>query len=84
MKYLKTFESNTPEPFRKVFKCNNVVDATNFIKRIMYLAEKDNHHPSILVNHLTVTVELFTHSEGMVTDKDFDMMEQIQKLYLKL
>lgn len=84
MKHLKLFESKSPEPFKKTFKCKNVIDATNFIKRIMYLAEKDDHHPSILVNKFTVTVELFTHSEGKVTDKDFDMMEQIQNLYLKL
>jgi pterin-4a-carbinolamine dehydratase len=51
LKYLKTFKSKSPEPFKKVFKCKNVVDATNFIKRIMYLAEKDDHHYKIYQHH---------------------------------
>lgn len=83
MKHLTAFNENV-EPYRKTFNCRDIVNATNFVKRIMYLAEQKKHHPAIIVNRFTVTVELFTHSENAVTDKDFDLMEDIEKIYLDL
>lgn len=72
------------EPYKKTFDCKDVLKATSFVKKVMYLAEQRDHHPSILVNRFTVTIEVITHSEGRVTDKDFDLMEDIEKIYQKL
>lgn len=88
MKHLKPFNErydDAPvEPFRKVFDCKEITKATNFVKRIMYLAEQRKHHPAIVVNRFTVTVELITHDENRVTDMDFDMMQDIEKIYSNL
>ena len=83
MQHLTPF-NEAIEPFRREFDCLDIVRATNFVKRIMYLAENRNHHPSILVNRFHVTVELFTHDENKVTDDDIDMMQDITKIFQSL
>lgn len=83
MKHLKVFNENV-KPYSKTFDCRNVINATNFVKRIMFLAEQRDHHPAIIVNRFSVTVELMTHSTNSVTDADIDMMSDIEKLYAKL
>lgn len=72
------------EPYKKTFDCGDVVKATNFVKKVMYLAEQRDHHPSIFVNRFIVTIEVITHSENRVTDKDLDLMQDIEKIYNEL
>jgi 4a-hydroxytetrahydrobiopterin dehydratase len=43
------------------------------------LGERADHHPDILINYRRVTLTLSTHSEGGITQKDFDLAEQIEK-----
>jgi 4a-hydroxytetrahydrobiopterin dehydratase len=51
-----------------------------FVNKIAELAEKRNHHPSILIDYNLVRLTLTTHSDGGLTDKDFDFAEEIEKL----
>ncbi|MFB3922889.1 MAG: 4a-hydroxytetrahydrobiopterin dehydratase [Terriglobia bacterium] len=51
-----------------------------FVNKIAEAAEKAGHHPDITINYSAVTVSLSTHSEGGVTDKDFDLARQIEQL----
>ncbi len=41
-----------------------------FVNTVAAIAEEHNHHPNILISYNTVTLELTTHDEGGVTDKD--------------
>ena len=45
-------------------------EAMQFVNEIAQLAEAQNHHPEILIDYDKVTLRLWTHSEGGVTDKD--------------
>lgn len=47
-------------------------DAVAFIVRLGFAAEAADHHPDLLVNYKRVTVTFTTHSEGGLTDKDFE------------
>jgi 4a-hydroxytetrahydrobiopterin dehydratase len=47
-------------------------DAVAFIVRLGFVAEGADHHPDLLVNYKRVTVTYSTHSEGGVTEKDFE------------
>ena len=52
-----------------------------FIGAIGQLAEAANHHPDLrLFGYKYVTVELSTHSAGGLTQRDFDLAQQIQAL----
>ena len=54
-------------------------DAIAFVNRIADLAEQADHHPDILINYRRVTLTLSTHSEGGITEKDFDLAGKIEK-----
>jgi 4a-hydroxytetrahydrobiopterin dehydratase len=47
-------------------------DAMAFVTRVAFDAEAADHHPDILINYKRVTLTFSTHSEGGLTQKDFD------------
>jgi 4a-hydroxytetrahydrobiopterin dehydratase len=47
-------------------------DAIAFVVRLGFAAESVDHHPDLLINYKRVTVSYSTHSEGGLTEKDFD------------
>ena len=51
-----------------------------FVNQVAELAESADHHPDILINYKRVTLTLSTHSAGGLTEKDFDLASQIEKI----
>ena len=47
------------------------------------LSEKKNHHPQIILDYGSVTIALISHDVQKVTQRDLDLAEQIDKLYLE-
>jgi 4a-hydroxytetrahydrobiopterin dehydratase len=47
-------------------------EAVNFVARLVPEAETADHHPDITINYRRVTLLYSTHSEGGLTQKDFD------------
>lgn len=55
--------------------------AIAFVDRVAEAAEVANHHPDILVHGWNkVRLTLSTHSQGGLTDADFDLAGQIDRL----
>jgi 4a-hydroxytetrahydrobiopterin dehydratase len=55
--------------------------AISFINRVAEVAEVANHHPDMLLHSWNkVRLELSTHSEGGITQADFDMASRIDAL----
>jgi 4a-hydroxytetrahydrobiopterin dehydratase len=55
--------------------------AIAFVNRVADLAEAANHHPDILVHGWNrVRLTLSTHSAGGLTDADFRLASQIDRL----
>jgi 4a-hydroxytetrahydrobiopterin dehydratase len=46
--------------------------AVAFVTRLVPGAEAADHHPDIVINYKRVTLVYSTHSEGGLTEKDFD------------
>jgi 4a-hydroxytetrahydrobiopterin dehydratase len=46
--------------------------AVDFVQRLVPGAEAADHHPDILINYKRVTLFYSTHSEGGLTEKDFE------------
>lgn len=65
---------------RKKFEFKNFTEALNFVNKVAGLAEKANHHPDISFGWGYVEVWLTTHSEHAVTDKDYQLAKNIDKL----
>ena len=56
------------------------MDGVTFVTQIAPIAEKANHHPDIFLGWRRVRLNISTHSEGGLTDKDFDLAEKIDRI----
>jgi 4a-hydroxytetrahydrobiopterin dehydratase len=54
--------------------------ALEFVNQVAALAEKADHHPDIILRYRVVRLELLTHSDGGLTDRDFAIAAQINEL----
>lgn len=57
---------------RKQFAFASFPDALAFLVRLGFDAEAADHHPDIVVDYKRVTLSYWTHSEGGLTEKDFE------------
>ena len=65
----------------KEFEFSNFTKAVEFVNKIVPLAEKEKHHPDILIHsYKKVKIMLFTHSENKVTDRDYSLSKEIDKI----
>lgn len=62
----------------KQYKFKNFVETMGFVTKVAILAERVDHHPDILIEYSKVTITLSTHSEGGLTEKDFNLASQIE------
>jgi 4a-hydroxytetrahydrobiopterin dehydratase len=63
------------------YEFEDFASAMAFVNRVADAAEAANHHPDILVHGWNkVRLTLTTHSEGGLTDNDFQMARRIDGL----
>jgi len=72
--------SHAGKALHKRFTFKSFMAAIGFVSRLAEAAEKAGHHPDITVNYNLVTLSLSTHSEGGVTEKDFQLAKEIDAL----
>ena len=66
----------------KIFEFKDFVASLRFVNRIGELAEQAGHHPDIDIRYNRVRLALITHDAGGLTQKDFDLAAEAQKLSL--
>jgi len=64
----------------RTFQFKDFLAAIRFVNAVAKLAEKMWHHPDIDIRWNKVTLTLSTHSEGGLTDKDFKLAKQFDRL----
>ena len=65
----------------KIFELKDFAEALAFVNKIGAEAEKMDHHPDIFIHSWNkVMITLSTHSEGGLTEKDFQLAEKIERL----
>jgi 4a-hydroxytetrahydrobiopterin dehydratase len=63
------------------WKFDDFAAAKAFVDRVAEAAEEANHHPDILLHGWNkVRLTLMTHTEGGLTDNDFDMAGRLDGL----
>jgi len=65
---------------QKIFTFKSFMPGIDFVHKVAQAAEEAGHHPDITINYNVVGISLSTHSEGGVTQKDFDLASQIDKI----
>ena len=69
---------------QKRFTFKSFLPGIEFVNQIAQAAENAGHHPDITINYNVVGISLSTHSEGGVTEKDFDLAGKIDQIHAKL
>ena len=64
----------------KRFDNGDFKGSVEFVNRLTPEAEEMNHHPDLEISWKTVTVTITTHSEGGLTDGDFELARRIDAL----
>jgi 4a-hydroxytetrahydrobiopterin dehydratase len=72
--------SREGDALRRDFKFGDFKGSVDFVARIAPVANEMNHHPDLTISWDTVTVSLSTHSEGGITENDFELAGRIDSL----
>jgi 4a-hydroxytetrahydrobiopterin dehydratase len=73
--------TNANDKLTKKFVFTDFKAAIEFINKIAFLAEKENHHPEIYNIYNIVEICLQTHDAGnKITEKDRKLAAEIDKL----
>jgi 4a-hydroxytetrahydrobiopterin dehydratase len=74
------WERSGSDAIVREWKLADFAEAIAFVDRVAELAEKANHHPDILLHGWNkVRLTLSTHSQGGLTDSDFNLASQIDR-----
>ena len=68
------------DAIRRAFKLDDFKGSVDFVNRLTPGAEEMNHHPDLEISWKTVTVTITTHSEGGLTEGDFELARRIDAL----
>lgn len=64
----------------KSFKFNNFIEAFGWMSKVAIAAEKMDHHPEWSNVYNKVDVNLVTHDANGITQKDFELANQMEAL----
>ena len=73
--------TNNNERIRKDWTVKNFVTGLDFFNRVGELAEAEAHHPDLhLVGYKNVSIEIWTHAIGGLSENDFILAAKIDQL----
>lgn len=68
------------DKLHKQFIFKNFIEAFGFMTQVAIIAERDNHHPEWFNVYKTVIVDLTTHEINGISDRDFSLAIEMDKL----
>jgi 4a-hydroxytetrahydrobiopterin dehydratase len=68
------------DAIRRQFELDDFKGSVDFVNRFTPEAEGMNHHPDLEISWNKVTVSITTHSEGGLTENDFELAARISRL----
>lgn len=70
---------------RKDWTVKNFVAGVDFFNRVAQVAEDDNHHPDLhLESYRKLSIEIWTHAIGGLSENDFILAAKIDELPIQL
>jgi 4a-hydroxytetrahydrobiopterin dehydratase len=64
----------------RTFEFDDFTQAIDFVNQVAEISEEEEHHPDIDVRYNKVRLIFSTHSEGGLTETDFELAERIDTL----
>ena len=72
------------DAIRRQFVFDGFASAVAFVVRVGFDAEAADHHPDVLIsNYKKVTLTFTTHSDGGLTEKDFEGARKADAVFAK-
>jgi 4a-hydroxytetrahydrobiopterin dehydratase len=68
------------DAIQRAFELDDFKGSVDFVNRLTPEAEAMNHHPDLAISWNEVTVTITTHSEGGLTENDFELARRIATL----
>lgn len=65
---------------RSQFQTLNFSNGVTFVNQIARIADDLNHHPDVLLTYPRVTIDVYTHDVGGLTEFDFTLAQRISAL----
>lgn len=65
---------------QRTFQFPTFMKAIAFVQKVAAYAELVQHHPDLLIRYDKVTLSVSTHDAGGITQKDFDLAEEADRL----
>ncbi|WCL50369.1 4a-hydroxytetrahydrobiopterin dehydratase [Leptospira sp. GIMC2001] len=62
------------------FKFTNFVKAFSFMTEVAFHSETMDHHPTLINTYNRVSIELWTHDTGGLTELDFELAMKISNI----
>ncbi len=72
--------SRDGDRLRKVFAVADFAEAVAFVEALVGPSDEQNHHPDVAIHWNEVTLTLWTHASGGITERDFHLAETIDHL----
>ena len=70
---------------KREWRVKDFMTGLDFFRRITDIAEAQDHHPDLhLVGYRNVTIEIWTHAVGGLTENDFILAARINQLPVEL
>lgn len=79
LKLLSGWKVKNGKKLTKRFIFKNFVINMSFLNKVAKVAEQLGHHPDFKVKYNQVEFEIWTHSAGGITNKDFELALKIEK-----
>lgn len=79
MKRIPEWDTNK-KAIERTFEFDDFMEAVDFVNAVAEIADEEEHHPDIDIRWNKVRLSLSTHSEGGLTDLDFQVAEKIDTL----
>ncbi len=64
---------------KKEYRFVNFVQTMQFVNKVADLAEKEGHHPDLLISYGKCEIELWTHAINGLSENDFILAAKIDK-----
>jgi len=74
-----------PDRISKSWKVKNFVAGMEFFNKVCALAEDEGHHPDLhIVGYRNVTIDIWTHAVGGLSQNDFILAAKIDQLPIEI
>jgi 4a-hydroxytetrahydrobiopterin dehydratase len=68
------------DAIRKSYDRGDFKGSVGFVNALTPVAEEMNHHPDVAISWKDVEVTITTHSEGGLTENDFELARRIDEV----